>query len=264
MWETKRLLVVVKTYPNPSRKHQETVCTAAVDEHGSWHRLYPIRFRDLSEPQQYSKFDWIEARVRRAARDGRPESYNVDEDSIKRVGAIPSSQWDERLRLLRPGLVESVEDLQRQNAASGRSLALLKPNISGFDISDDPDPTWSAEQLEFLAQAQLPLPGTPARPAKRQLQKIPYQFRYVFDDRSPECPGHRMQIFDWEIYELARKYTRDPDELREKVSLKYEGEFLSSRDVHLVLGTLAAHPDTFTIVGVVAPPRRLQMSFDFG
>jgi len=52
-----RLLITVKTYPTLSRKHGETVCTAAVRSDGSWVRLYPIPFRLMDYRDRYAKFD---------------------------------------------------------------------------------------------------------------------------------------------------------------------------------------------------------------
>lgn len=45
MGETKRVLVTVMTYPQPSLRYDEIVCTANVLEDGSLVRLYPIDYR---------------------------------------------------------------------------------------------------------------------------------------------------------------------------------------------------------------------------
>jgi len=43
-----RIAITVKTYPNPSTKYSETVCTAGVDlDNNRFVRLYPVRLRDL-------------------------------------------------------------------------------------------------------------------------------------------------------------------------------------------------------------------------
>lgn len=63
--KTERILVTVKTYPTLSKKYGETVCTAGIREDGSWIRLYPVPFRRLNEEEQYHKYDWIEARVKK-------------------------------------------------------------------------------------------------------------------------------------------------------------------------------------------------------
>ena len=55
-----KVLITVKTYPIPSPKYDELVCTAGVTESGDFIRLYPINFRDLPYSKQYRKYQWIE------------------------------------------------------------------------------------------------------------------------------------------------------------------------------------------------------------
>jgi hypothetical protein len=43
LYMKKRILIVAKTYPCPSTKYGELVCTAGIDETGKWHRLYPVQ-----------------------------------------------------------------------------------------------------------------------------------------------------------------------------------------------------------------------------
>jgi hypothetical protein len=45
--ETKRVFIVVKTYPTISGKYAELVCTAGVLEDGSWIRLYPVVVKEV-------------------------------------------------------------------------------------------------------------------------------------------------------------------------------------------------------------------------
>jgi hypothetical protein len=49
-YERVRVLIAVKTYPNPSSKYEETVCVAGIQlDRGQpeWIRLYPVRFRNV-------------------------------------------------------------------------------------------------------------------------------------------------------------------------------------------------------------------------
>ena len=52
----KKILIAVKTYPNPSKKYNETVCTAGLDEDKNWIRIYPITFRARPLEEQYKKY----------------------------------------------------------------------------------------------------------------------------------------------------------------------------------------------------------------
>lgn len=74
-WQTKKVLISIKTYPNPSMQYQETVCTAGVTDKGEWIRLYPITFRYLPYDKQFKKYHWIEVDVKKHNQDIRPESF---------------------------------------------------------------------------------------------------------------------------------------------------------------------------------------------
>ena len=92
--ETKKVLITVKAYPNPSKKYVETVCCAGIDTDTlRWIRLYPIPFRDLDESQQFKKYTVIEARCWKAEDDHRLESYKVDCGSIKLLSHFDTKKW---------------------------------------------------------------------------------------------------------------------------------------------------------------------------
>lgn len=57
--EQLKVLITVKTYPIPSKKYDELVCTAGITDKGDLVRLYPINFRDLPFSKQYHKYQWI-------------------------------------------------------------------------------------------------------------------------------------------------------------------------------------------------------------
>ncbi len=59
----KKLLIVVKTYPTRSKKYEELVCTAVIDEDGKWYRIYPIPTKTLKEYEGLKKYTWIEADI---------------------------------------------------------------------------------------------------------------------------------------------------------------------------------------------------------
>ena len=53
--DTKDILILVKTYPEISRKYTETVCTAGIlSETKELIRLYPVRYRYLEGDNQFS------------------------------------------------------------------------------------------------------------------------------------------------------------------------------------------------------------------
>ena len=85
--ELLKVLITVKTYPIPSAKYDELVCTAGVSETGDFVRLYPVNFRDLPYSQQYTKYQWIQVSAQRhSGRDTRKESYRPDCETLKKLG----------------------------------------------------------------------------------------------------------------------------------------------------------------------------------
>ena len=114
MPEHLKVLITVKTYPIPSSKYDELVCTAGVTETGDFIRLYPINFRDLPYSQQYKKYQWLVVdAVKHTGRDSRKESYRPDSNSIRLFGEpIPSANnWAERSKYALAKPSQSMEEL---------------------------------------------------------------------------------------------------------------------------------------------------------
>jgi len=252
-WETKRILIVVKTYPSPSTKYQETVCTAGVTEAGEWIRIYPVRYRYLSDDQQYKKYTWIELRVRRRDKDHRVESYEPDPDSIKRVAYVGTDdRWAERKRILLPLAKRSLEELQRLHDSANISLGLFKP-LKVEDFYWRPEsPDWSPREKSILNQLQMFVQSP------KPLEKIPYSFHYSFKCDDAECRGHNLTIIDWEICQAFREWRKrypSVDITLQKIREKwFEQMFGPKRDSYFIVGTHFRY-QTFIILGVFWPPK---------
>jgi hypothetical protein len=253
-YEPKRILVVVKTYPNPSRSHGETVCCAGVDlETGGWVRMYPITFRRLAD-RRFKKYQVIECQATKPRNDSRPESLRIDQDSIKVVGSPVSTAngWQRRMTIL-PEPSSSLEAIRAANAASGVSIGMLRPKVIHRLVKEPADP-WTERERAALRQEQMGL-GEQQPQQLRELEQIPWSFSYEFECEDPTCASHRLTIFDWELGESYRRWSRsDPEHWEDLIRQRYERE-LPGKDLHLVVGTLAAHPKTFVIIGLVYPPR---------
>lgn len=107
-----RILITVKTYPTLSRKHGETVCTAAIREDGSWVRIYPVPFRRLEESEQYRKFDWLECDLINSRTEPRPETrHPADMKQLNPVGHMGTeSNWREGEHTFAGGLQAGEAD----------------------------------------------------------------------------------------------------------------------------------------------------------
>ena len=82
MVETKKALIVVRTYPTPAKKGVEVSCTAAITDDGKWLRLFPVPYRLLGSDQKFHKYQWLEMDVEKAP-DKRPESYKLKYNGIR-------------------------------------------------------------------------------------------------------------------------------------------------------------------------------------
>lgn len=50
-----KILILVKTCPEPSRGYIETTCVAGITEAGEMRRIFPAPFRFLEEEQRFKK-----------------------------------------------------------------------------------------------------------------------------------------------------------------------------------------------------------------
>lgn len=259
IWVEQKIFIVVKTYPNSSKKYQETVCTAGINEQGEWVRLYPVQFRYMDQEKQFKKYTWIRTKVKRA-NDHRIDSYNPDMDSFSILETISSDHnWYKRKQIVLPTRSQSIEELEYRFNSEKRSLGIFQPKeiydlkITKNDMSSRANPK---------GEVQLSLFDSPPKP----LEQIPYEFRYQFICDDPHCKGHSMIILDWEIYEAYRSWRHKygEEEVLNKIKEKWLGQMCASNKVtSFIVGTHNRFP-TFMVLGVFYPEVDNQLSlFDF-
>src|SRR5271170_4926307 len=129
--EKKRALIVVRTYPTPSKKGVEVSCTAAVTDQGEWLRLFPVPWRLLGSDQRFRKYQWVEVTVTKAS-DPRPESYKLKHDGIRIVSDPLSTDncWNARKDVVYPLRAHCLCCLIRERNDSGHpTLGIFRPRI---------------------------------------------------------------------------------------------------------------------------------------
>src|SRR5262249_15648674 len=157
----------------------------------------------LDDERYFKKYQWIEADVRKAIRDARPESYNIRCDSIQLGDVIPteSGDWSRREEwLLQPDhIFESVTALQAARGSTGTRIGMVKPH-EVFDVSAEPYPDDEKRQFwskyhAIMAQQELPFEPEDVM----QVKPIsPPDFRFKIHFRSGD-KEHEFSVFDWEV-----------------------------------------------------------------
>lgn len=274
-WERKRILIWGKTRPELSRSHKETVCTGGIfEDTKGFVRLYPIPLRFLDDEKVFKKYQWIEASVRKAIRDTRPESYNIRCDDITVGEFIPTEQgdWSRRAEwVLHPGhIFRSVEALQAAREQNGTSIGMVKPlsvtnyRVEAYSEQDRRD-FWT-KYRSILAQQEFQFSPEEEHPV-RPLPPPEFRFQLMFRCDDSACTkDHVFSLFDWEVdalYNRLRQKGDTAEQACEKVIAKLRDEvFADDKDTHLFLGNIAAHPHKFTIVGLWYPKKRQPGLFD--
>ncbi len=150
--------ILVKAFPQPSQRYEETVCCAGITEDGSQLlRLYPIRYRRLLPAQKFNRYNLVSLKTYRPTSDHRPESVRVVENSIviDNRPTLPSREW---FKLWRPFIADSLEALYADNLNSNRSLGIIRPDpasvrFSWKSVADSSNA--ERENLRFTRQAML-------------------------------------------------------------------------------------------------------------
>ncbi len=257
----------MKAYPALSRKYGEVCCVAGVEmttDGPQWVRLYPVPFRTLDDERRFKKYQRISVRVQRHTGDRRPETRRPDRDSIKPIGeAIPTSGgWVRRRRWVEPLLAESMCEIRRLQRADGTSLAAFRPqDVRDILIEEvDVDAEKAAIAKSFAAQPSLldGLSGNERRNQLREIEQIPYRFKYVYRCSDPGCAGHEQSIIDWEIFQFFRR-VRNRRDWRERVRARFLTQLCGAdRDTAFIVGNQHQYPSSFMVLGVWWPPRHAE------
>jgi hypothetical protein len=254
MAERKRVLITVKTYPLPSKSHQEVVCTAGVLEDGTFIRLHPVDFRYQPYWQWYKKYQWVDVDVEKHAGDDRKETYRPVPGSIRPIGAPldTKNKWAMRSKYVLAQGAKSMETLREAQESENVSLGIVRPNVVQDFIAEPDDADWKPEWKNLFQQMNL------FGPAQKPLEKIPFKFSYKFLCDDARCNGHQMMIEDWEVgqlYLLMRDKNGDPQVAVQKVREKFLDQMCAPGiDTHFYVGTVFRY-GTWIVLGVFWPKK---------
>lgn len=258
--QKKKILILCKTYPSPSRNHVETSCVAGVTEENQFIRLFPIPFRLLSPSSQFKKWQWVELKCHKSDKDHRPESHSIDITSIKCIGKpIPSSNaWSERRKIISQlQKFQSFEEIENNRKNHKNTLALLTGiRLIKLEIQPAKTPYWTPEQEKILRQAETrtDLFVTQERQLMNPLEKLPYDFYYHYVcEKTGKTFKHK--IVDWEIGAAYRSWKKSyGDGWEIPFRKKFEEDF-AQKDLMFLMGTMHRFPSQWLIISLIYPPK---------
>lgn len=214
-----RVLITVKTTPQPSAKYIDTVCVAgiALGEHPRWVRLYPVPFRYLPASSQFKKYAVISVEVSLSTNDQRFESLHVNAQSIKTEALLSIDHgWLKRAEYVEPMGETTLCALRAgvQADGNGPSLGLVRPAPGSFSLKIAEHPGWTEAQRERLLeqahQQELDLEGDGSRANVGLLEAPPLKIWTRFRCLAETCGGHKLGLLDWEATALQRNLFGKP------------------------------------------------------
>lgn len=256
-----RILILCKTYPSPSARYVETSCVAGMAEDGRLVRLFPVPFRLVEDEQQFRKWQWISARVRRAQDDARCESHRVSVDTIELLGdPLPAREhWPERRESIKGVQVfGSFDELEASRQTRGTTLGLVRPSrLVSMDITALKNPEWTDDEKAKLLQEQMQgslFDAAVEQRSLKTLKKLPFDFHYRYECESAAgTTQHVHKLVDWEAGALYWNICRKPD-WQTLFRQKFVTEF-SQREVLFLMGTIHRFPGQWLIVSVLYLPK---------
>ncbi|WIX76858.1 hypothetical protein QRX50_36335 [Amycolatopsis carbonis] len=224
--------------------------------HEGWVRLYPINFRELGGDASFKKYDVITVDATPARQDSRRESWRPRMQTMRKEGSLAG--WERRRPWLDPmvGRITMCR-LHRGASMDTPSLALVRPSrIKALQVK--PHPGWSpAQQGKIDAYVrQCTLFGNEDR---TPLQAPRFSATFHYECEEPGCRGHRQGFIDWEfvaftLLRLGSKRDREAQAFLEKQF--FVQPCTPENDVAFYVGNVAAHPRTFSVLGLYYPPRK--------
>jgi hypothetical protein len=197
----------------------------------------------LANHQRFARWDLVEMRLTKA-RDGRPESYRVDEDSIKILESARDRKLSERSKvaLWRPFIYPSLEDLELASKDRNLSLGIIRPeDVSFHSIPID----LAAKEDQQMLRQQASLFEEPLKP----LEPPEYNFCYQY---SSGGKLHRHSIQDWEVQAAFHKFKREygPSQALAKLEEQYASR-IPKQNLHFIMGNMAKRRWQFILIGLL-------------
>lgn len=234
-----RVTILVKASPQPSNAHIETVCCAGIDADGTWKRLFPIRFRQLSDDQSFKRWSIVEFEHSRPRSDNRIESCRVHEESIRVSGMVKSKS--EQSSIVENATLAS----EKEAILNGASLALIRPQNVRFK--------WKRRSSRDLVKAKQNFESKAKQSSfldKELAAFEPCPFKFTMSYNDADGP-HKKECGDWEtsaaFYNLSKKY--EEAEVLQHLERTYVETYVQ-KGIVFALGNMAKRPQTWQLLGI--------------
>ncbi len=268
--ERKQIRILVKAYPERSKTHGSSICTAGLVNDKEWIRIYPVDLNYYLEHKDvFKKWNVIEADVEpKKEKIERKESHKVSEKSIGLVDKslskanLTDRDWDARNRIVLSKLRRSVRELDEEKDLIHTSIGLIKPAKYKFHLKDEIENI----KIEKEDTVQTRLFGPPIMAP----DKIEKKFAYKFYCEDLECScnvkgnGHDMICEDYELLESFRIWQKKYNDLKvleAKLIDRYDTYMKQQRELYFILGTTHLY-GTWVIIGLYYPPKKKTASLD--
>jgi hypothetical protein len=255
------ILILAKTYPSPSAQYVETSCVAGINSHGEMRRLYPVPFRMIDDAQQFSKWQWISVLVEKTNKDHRPESHRLYIDTLEPGAVLDTKKaWTSRWAWLdKIPTFTSYREMDASREHGSLSIALLRPRNIRLEIRKARHQDWTPEERAKLMRPEQGslFDEAEAKQQLRALEKIPFDFYYVYDTDGPEGDEEQChKIVDWEASALYRNCQRTHGPNWQEPFRAKLAEGLTGRDLMFLMGNQHRFQDQWLIISLVYPPKR--------
>ena len=195
-WQEKRVLIIGRASPEPSKKHIETVCTGGITEDGEVLRLYPIPLRYLEKEKRYKLWTWAKFDVQKNPDDKRKESYRVKDGSIQVLGDVKDRS--ERFALLEKAVFSDRETLDDLYHKDWTSIGVIEIELLDF-FKQTQRKNWDKDK-PYIKQFHLYEQVKP-------LEQLPIEMRLKFRCKNnPSCKTHESALIGWQYMEAFRKF----------------------------------------------------------
>lgn len=261
-YDSTRVMIWGKTYPELSSRYVETVCTGGVRMDGRPIRLYPVPLRYLESGHNYSLYDVVDIPTRKSTSDPRPESFKVHGEGCKFVSKVSTENgtWRSRTELIfrDPSWhFDSVGALKlAQRSPMRRSLGLITPGkIEGISLRKRTD----KERREYdRKMKEVQRQGDVFRTEYKDLEFLDCDVKLSWRCRGlcAHCKRnpHDMKALDWGLLELGRRegWEKAKQRLMDLANL-------NTHDFRIFMGSFRLHPTVFGIIGLWYPKLKVQL-----